>query len=78
MTDDLLTKSALELKALMAAREVSPVEIVETSLRRLDAVEDDCNAFVTWPRNAHWKPRAAPSPPMAQAMRDRSLDCPSP
>lgn len=47
MTEDLLTKSALQLKALMTAREVSPVEVVEASLARLEAVEDDCNAFVT-------------------------------
>ena len=52
MTADMLYKSALELRALMAARQVSPVEVVEASLARLEAVEGACNSFVTAAREA--------------------------
>ncbi len=43
---DLLWKSALELRKLIETRKVSPVEVVEASLDRLEEVEGDINAFV--------------------------------
>lgn len=39
--------TALELKARLAAREISPVELAEDTLARQDALEPDLNAFVT-------------------------------
>jgi aspartyl-tRNA(Asn)/glutamyl-tRNA(Gln) amidotransferase subunit A len=43
---DLAYKSALELRALIAARKISPVELVRSSLDRLREVEGAINAFV--------------------------------
>ncbi len=43
---DLTWKSALELKAMIAAKKVSPVEVVQASLARLREVEPQINAFV--------------------------------
>ncbi|MFT4749280.1 MAG: aspartyl-tRNA(Asn)/glutamyl-tRNA(Gln) amidotransferase subunit A [Pseudohongiellaceae bacterium] len=39
--------SAIELKKLIASKEVSPVEIVERSLARMEEMETKLNAFVT-------------------------------
>ena len=39
--------TAIELKALLAARSISPVELVEDTLRRQEALEPRINAFVT-------------------------------
>ena len=39
--------TALELKALLAARAISPVELAEDTLARQDALEPEINAFVT-------------------------------
>lgn len=46
MAEELLDRSALELGRLVAAREVSPVELVQAVHRRLDATEPLLNAFV--------------------------------
>lgn len=43
---DLLWKSALELRSLVAAKQVSPTEIVQSTLARLSEVEGEINAFV--------------------------------
>lgn len=43
---DLVWKSALELRDLIQRREVSPVEVVQSSLDRLAEVEPAINAFV--------------------------------
>lgn len=43
---DILWKSALELRALIAAKEISPTEVLEATLDRLQEVERDINAFV--------------------------------
>ena len=40
-------KTAIELKGLLAARDVSPVELVEDTLSRQEALEPQINAFVT-------------------------------
>jgi len=47
MTDDLAFTSALDLKARIASKEISPVEIAENAIRRLHDVEPRINAFVT-------------------------------
>jgi len=40
-------KTAIELKGLLAAREISPVELAEDTLARQEALEPKINAFVT-------------------------------
>jgi aspartyl-tRNA(Asn)/glutamyl-tRNA(Gln) amidotransferase subunit A len=47
MTDDLAFVSAAELAALIARRAVSPVEIVENLLHRIEAMQPVLNAFIT-------------------------------
>ena len=46
-SDDLTTASATELVALIRAREVSPVEIVEAHLRAIHQINPSLNAIVT-------------------------------
>lgn len=43
---ELLWKSALDLRAMVAAKKVSPTEVLRASLDRLREVEGDINAFV--------------------------------
>lgn len=47
MASGLVYKSATELKALIAAKEVSPVEIVDAAIARLHETEPKLNSFVT-------------------------------
>lgn len=47
MTDDIWHASATELSARIAAGELSPVEVVESCLARIEDRDDDVNAFVT-------------------------------
>ncbi|MGZ5435774.1 MAG: amidase [Pyrinomonadaceae bacterium] len=47
MSNDLTTKSATELVALISSRAVSPVEVVEAHLRRFERVNPALNAIVT-------------------------------
>ncbi|HEY5837650.1 MAG TPA: amidase, partial [Pyrinomonadaceae bacterium] len=47
MSNDLTTKSATELVALISSRAVSPVEVVEAHLRRIEQVNPALNAIVT-------------------------------
>src|SRR5262245_36517577 len=47
MTDDLSFTSAAELALLIARRAVSPVEIVELVLRRIEQSQASLNAFIT-------------------------------
>jgi amidase len=47
LSSELTTKSATELVALMRTRKVSPVEVVEAHLRRIDDVNPSLNAIVT-------------------------------
>src|SRR5256714_6820695 len=44
---DLAHKSATELVALIRARQVSPVEVVEAHLRQIDQINPSLNAIVT-------------------------------
>lgn len=43
---DVLWKSALELRALIASKKISPVEVLKATLARLNEVEGKINAFV--------------------------------
>lgn len=47
MSDELTAKSASELVALIRARAVSPVEVVEAHLRRIEQLNPKLNAIVT-------------------------------
>src|SRR5216683_312937 len=47
MTDDLAFASAAELAALIARRAVSPVEVVEGVLARIEKTQPVLNAFIT-------------------------------
>ena len=47
MASDLLYRSAVELRELVLSKEVSPVELLDHSLARLDEVEPKLNSFVT-------------------------------
>src|SRR6185503_9881523 len=47
LSEDLTNKSATELVALIRARAVSPVEVVEAHLRRIEEVNPELNAIVT-------------------------------
>ena len=47
MTGELLYKSAIELRELIAGKAVSPVELLEHSLARRDEVDPALNCFVT-------------------------------
>ena len=57
---DLCYHSALELRRLYRRRELSPVEVTEAALRRIEAVDAGLNAFVTvTPERAMAEARAA-------------------
>ena len=47
MATDLLERSAVELRGLVLAKEVSPVELLDRTLERLEHVEPRLNSFVT-------------------------------
>jgi Asp-tRNA(Asn)/Glu-tRNA(Gln) amidotransferase A subunit family amidase len=47
LSDDLTTKAASELKALIRSRAVSPVEVAEAYLKRVEAKNPRLNAIVT-------------------------------
>ena len=47
MSNELTTKSATELVALIRSRTVSPVEVVEAHLRRIEQINPSLNAIVT-------------------------------
>ena len=47
MNDDLAYASAMELAALIARREASPVEIVDLVLERIEKTQPTINAFIT-------------------------------
>ena len=46
MVKELIWKSATEIRRLVLDKQVSPVEVIESSLARLDEVEPKINAFV--------------------------------
>ena len=47
MDQELAFTSASELRQLIAGKQVSPVEVTETYLRRIDRLDPDYNAFLT-------------------------------
>src|SRR5688500_5487695 len=47
VSNDLTTKSATELVALISSRAISPVEVVDAHLRRIEQVNPALNAIVT-------------------------------
>ena len=47
MTDDLIRISAVELAQYVRRREVSPVDLTEQSLERIQALQPSLNAFIT-------------------------------
>ena len=51
MEKDLLYKSAVELRDLIAAKEISPMELLDRSLARMEEVEPKLNSFVTTTEN---------------------------
>jgi len=59
LSDDLTHKSATEIVALIQSRAVSPVEVVEAHLRRIDEVNPSLNAIVTIAENSLDRARKA-------------------
>lgn len=47
MSDDFAYMTALELRRLILARQVSPVEVIESTLRRIEVLQPVLNPFVT-------------------------------
>jgi amidase len=52
VSDEITTKSATELVALIRSRAVSPVEVVEAHLRRIEQINPSLNAIVTLAEDA--------------------------
>ena len=61
LSEELTTKSATELAALIRSRTVSPVEIVKAHLRRIERINSSLNAIVTLAPDALDRARAAES-----------------
>ncbi len=59
LSEELTTKSATDLAQLIRSRTVSPVEVVEVHLRRIERVNSSLNAIVTLADNAVAQARAA-------------------
>jgi Asp-tRNA(Asn)/Glu-tRNA(Gln) amidotransferase A subunit family amidase len=61
LSEELTTKSASELAKLIRARTVSPVEVVEAHLNRIERINPQLNAIVTLAPDALDRARAAES-----------------
>src|SRR5712691_5984793 len=61
LSEELTTKSATELAALIHSRTVSPVEVLEAHLRRIERLNPQLNAIVTLAPDALDRARAAES-----------------
>src|SRR3989454_8409191 len=61
MSEELTTKSASELASLIRSREVSPVEVIDAHLRRIEKLNPSLNAIVTLAEDAIDHARAADS-----------------
>src|SRR5713226_1332854 len=59
VSKELTTKSATELAALIRSRAVSPVEVVEAHLNRIERINPSLNAIVTVAADALEQARAA-------------------
>src|ERR1044072_5055915 len=63
LTEDLTTKSATEMVGLIRSRAVSPVEVVEAHLRRIEKLNPHLNAIVTLAEDAMDRAREAEANP---------------
>jgi len=61
LSEELTTKSATELARLIRRRTISPVEVVEAHLRRIERINPQLNAIVTLAPDALERARAAES-----------------
>src|SRR5260370_9290615 len=61
LSEELTTKSATELAALIRSRIVSPVEVLEAHLQRIERINPQLNAIVTLAPDALDRARAAES-----------------
>src|SRR5437870_1905523 len=61
MSEELTTKTATELASLIRSREVSPVEVIDAHLRRIESINPSLNAIVTLAEDAIDHARAADS-----------------
>jgi len=61
LSEELTTKSATELARLIRTRTISPVEVVEAHLRRIERINPQLNAIVTLAPDALEQARAAES-----------------
>jgi amidase len=61
LSEELTTRSATEIAALIHARAVSPVEVVEAHLQRIEQINPTLNAIVTLAPDALDRARAAES-----------------
>src|SRR5438105_727330 len=57
-SDDLTTRSATELRRLISTRELSPVELIEATLARIERANPALNAVVTLDERALDRARA--------------------
>ena len=55
--NELLKKSALELADMLAAGQITSVELTQACLDRIDAIDDRVNAFITVDREGARRPR---------------------
>ena len=61
LSDELTTKSATELARLIRTRTISPIEVVEAHLNRIERINPQLNAIVTLAPDALERARAAES-----------------
>ncbi len=59
MSDELIKNSATELAAMIRARKVSPVEVLESHLRRIERLNTNLNAIVTLAEDSMERAREA-------------------
>ena len=71
MSEELTKLSATELAAMIRARAVSPVEVVESHLRRIESLNPRLNAVVTHASNALEVAREAEGCRIAEAAFSR-------
>ena len=59
--DDLCFMPASELAPLFRGKKLSPVELCEAVLARVERLEPQLNAFVVWDATPPWTRRGRPS-----------------
>ncbi len=73
MADELTARSIVELSALMRARLVSPVEVVEAHLRRIESLNPQLKAIVTLAPDAMKRAREAENTIMRRSSDDDDI-----